>query len=1740
MSDGDSDETSHTEPSDGSSDAIESATGMSPYATGGGGVTFERKVAVKYLAHLLVGDGAVEFGNSRHAVTVAFQQAPDHPVDDLIVSAARSGESEPSWELALAVRRSPNLVQSDQSTQALIRQFVCALIKAPTDGIERGLGLVVSGPRKHAMELATLADLAAAQMNRTGFLNLVRAPNKFDARVRGRLDHIQLLVECALKDLGVAEPHTAVVQQRTWELLSSLVVLMPRLESPDETDWTAVANSLIAVARTSDLAGASQLRDRLVTLASEYSPKSARVDLTLLRRDAHVLLDPRARRHQQGWQALDHLHGSALGSVRDEIIASDGGRRVCLDRSDAAKDLVETARDAAAVVVSGESGVGKSTLALLSLTAAAEAAPDTVQALCINLRQVPRLTVEFETILGCPLSTLLCELGAPHRMLIVDGADAVAEGREDAFRYLVDAANGSDVKVIAVTAVDSMQVVRDTLTDRFGARVVEYVVHPLTDTEIHDIVATFTELGKLNTNPRSRELLRRLVVIDLLVRGRLCGVPLSDADAMREVWAGLVRRHERSDRGSPDARESVLLRLADLTLSGGERLGGISKLDPTALDGLRHDGVLRTSIDAPFMIGPEFAHDEVRSYAVARLLLAERDPTSRILSAEAPRWALGAARLACQALLGEPDTAARPLGGRFAQLQASFDEVVEAGYGARWGDVPSEALVALADSSAVLRDAWPGLRADGDAGLRRLARLVDQRLRKYNGIVDLIAVEPIITLLLEDSAPWRSGKYAEELLRDWLQGHAIAGTPAAHPLRCQLCGRLVAASATADRRLAEQREAAMAARAARTPKEIERERQWEESNRALFSTIGYGGRRRRRRQRPEVPREIEDEVFLELLALLGPDLSDRGEEILRRVAQDAPWSLAPAVEAPFTGLALAQYRCGLLAELTEAYYIDDEADGTDVFDDGVRDHHARSAGFIAPLSARYRGPFTALFKSDLCGGITALNRLLNHAALARARTLAGLDETGQSLEDTDVGAYEVDLKITGASRTYVGDDHVWNWYRGTVVGPYPCMSALQALELLCDQLIKAGIPVKTLVSLLLDGCENLAMVGLVVGILVRHLEAADDLLDPFFTEPLIWRCEFRRVASEHSGLAASSEGIVEPQRRNWSLSDAAMFLVLRANDERAAHLRSLGETLVARARRRIEEEHDTGAMPAEVNGGDEIDLQLARISTWASCLDRDKIQVHEGQDGLYIQATPPEEALESLRDANEDLERYREELRLTNRYFTKLNERYAEAFKPDELAADIDSARRLLENPPSLSANHRWDAPALVAVATLEAFVLRGVAVPSDSLAFAAEIVLRISEGEASPRPYEVEGTFFEQGADRSAARALPLLLLPIAAPLHTLTDGADGWTTFQRATGGGRKLAQAMANEVRLHLARGLDHLWTAPCAEGEPCYHEVGLQLATEMMRDCAVSGLSPDAGGRRVILVEEPVAESLTNVADDSILPSRLDASIRALAPAAMANICVSTSARDLLTVLFAAQRGALLSHKHDHADQRGTHSLVGARALLTLAQHGDDTAIYEYISAYADNPALLGNLLRALSAAAEESPHRAQEARRIWPSVMRCVLNLHNAGREPFPKDHYGDMALAALIPNAAPETTYLYQEFQAEPIVWWEPAGLRSGVEAWLATAAGNAMCTDQLISFLSVLTPENQARIGLPWVATLVLADPARIANRTFMLTDWLIEKRSATADVGLLDMWQQIVDALVVEGVTRLAPYSE
>ncbi|TGG91619.1 MAG: ATP-binding protein [Aphanocapsa feldmannii 277cV] len=1643
--------------------------------------------------------------------------------------------------LALAVRRSPNLVKSDDSSRKLIKQFLCDIKEnSPADGTEYRLGLVVSDKQKHqkhAEQLAQLADLARNQMDAPGFFELIHTPDKFDSGVRERLNQLEKLVEQGLDvdDLSVIKTGATLPRERTWQLLSRLTVLMPRLESPDDKDWSEVVNNLKSVARDSDLSTASRLRDRLVALASDYLPNAARVDLAMLRRDSHALLDLSVRRNQHGWRILDTMDQSTRESVRVEIASGEGDRRrsVTLDRHARAMELMQRVSRSKAVMVVGESGVGKSALAVSGLSAVADTEPDQFQAICFNLRHIPKLPIEFQEKLGDRLSALLAELSAPQRLLIIDGADAVTEDSQDAFRYLVAAAQDSDVKVVAVASIDSKQVVSDDLNNYFDNDVLEYVVPPLSDLEIHEITRTFSELKPLNANPRSRELLRRLVVVDLLVRGGISGVPLTDVDAMNEVWSRLVRRRGKSDRGSPDKRELALLKLAELDLGKGERLDVINGIDSAALDGLRRDGLLRPPLEDPFKIGPEFSHEEVRRYAVARLLLSARDgPASRLTQTGAPRWSLAAARLACQAWLTcQPDTTAPLSKDRLGVLQRSFDALVESGHESRWGDVPGEALLKLSDPKALLRNAWPGLLADNGRGLQRLARLVDQHHRDCNNIVDVAVVEPIIEILLKELVPWKSGKHAKDLLRDllnllreWLKGHAMKKTIAGHPLRILLRQDLVEAWRAGERHLSKECNAQTAARDEGIPEKAEHEHQL---------TVG------------ELLREFKDEIVLVLLALLGSDLGDDGVAILRKVAKDEPWQLGPMVDDPhqsLVSLALINVERenigrGLLAELTEAYYLDDNIDVTSLHwleDWGVRPHGPR--GPTEPRAAWFYGPFIWLFRSDFCNGVRVLNRLLNHAAWVHAHKRTQGD---RSFEAGTIGSFVSELKITGTCRLYVGDCDVWCWYRGTGVGPHPCFSALQALEHVCDERIKAGIPIANIVPILLDGCESLAMVGLIVGLLVRHLESADDLLDPYLAEPIIWVQEFHRtVLKEKTGLAASSDGLVAPHRRGWSFHEVSIHMVINADGNRASELRALSETLVVNARRLADRMRANEPVQKEfVAGFNEQDM-VAQVRAWASYLDPDRYRLCKTEGGWLVEIRSPDDVVEALGELNEDLDRTSEEKRLLNRYFVNRSKEDITAIGVDELIADIATARRLLDNPPSYSIHPR-DTYALVAAVALEKYVVEGAGIPHDQLLFAAQFLLQIGEDPVKSPQDEIEEMLFEQGADRSAARALPLLLLPAAVELRTMLEEEDATTTLERIAGAAVNLAQAVANEVRLYLARSLDHVWRTPCVEHGCCHHELGWRIITATLSRCIVVG-NPETGRYSLLGLNEPIAESLNSAADHSIRVSQLDAAIRALASAGMANVCVSEQARVTLSALLAAQRRSLLACPDEDPDFQGCHTLVSARALLTLARDADDEAIYEHIDAYADHSALLDHLLHSLSAAGEETCERAATVRRLWPRLIRKVLQLNESGHTPFQGGDYGDLALGSLIPNLTGEFYYLYREVHGSPIKWWNPNELESEVEAWLMHVPGNRNFADRLIDFIRELNPEEQACLGVPWVAKVVGVDRNRVVHPTSKLENWLIGMRDPAVDARVLPVWQKVVDVLVVAGSSRLAPYSD
>ena len=1339
----------------------------SPYSTGGGGVVFHHRMYAKYLVLLLTGDTAPEL-DGRVIESVAFEQEHKGATHDLVIHAR--WEDRPSADLELwgAVRRVPNFTRSHEKTKALVRELMGALRSPTPKGVERRLLLCVSGATNtnQSAQVRQLAGIAREQLDPDKFFDLVRTPGKYQVPLRRRLEHMEGLVETNLASFG-RTPASDEVRRSTWELLSKLYVLMPRLEVPDEQDWTDLANRLKPWSRESTIAGGEALRDRLASLAGQYAPLSAQANRSTLRRDAHNQLNPNQYRNETPWAELLRLDREARDTIHTSIGAGVTPNPLSLPRGQAADAFRARIEKGECLLVSGESGVGKS--ALVAREFPPDRTDDDIEVIYLNLRLLPPTTADLRNHLGAPLEHLLAEMSAPTRILVIDSA----ESNVDLMSALVGEAKRSDVMPLVVTTTDGVEDVRKVIGHMFQS-VAEHQVESLTDEDLSLVGETFPALHRMVDDPRSKELLRRPVIVDLLVRSDVASaLPLSDVDVLEVVWKKLVRGRRSQDRGLPAAREGVFLRLAQHCLQPGDQLEVHGRLDATALSGLQSDGLLRSSGNIRQLL-PDFAHDVSRTYAIAKLLLSKDDPVGAFIEFGAPRWCLPAVRLVAQALLSASNEI-QPVENRFVSVQTGFDRLTQ--NGGRWSDLPSEAVLDLPNSYALLENAWPSFLDQSGEGLRRLLRIVQQRHTRSGPIPNLIG-QPLVALLVNEGWPEKLEDEVDEVIRSWLSTLVLAGTPEGNPLRRAIWERIVGT--------------------------------------AICS-----------HPRPRQP--AIEEGALAKLALLGADMGTEGEDILRRLAAENPEQLAPALEYPFADLGIASYKPPLLTELAGIYYLDDRSQegvlsqvtvryggryGSDR-NFGIRPHIPMRG---LPPAAWYRGPFFAMLKCDFVNGVACLNRLLNHAA--RRRNEAMIAKYQAYAQDQLFG---MDLEIGGQQRRYVGDEITWRWYRGTEGGPPPCMSALQALERVLVQKIEAGAELSTLVLTLLDGCENLAMVGLIVGLLIRHVDRVENELDPFLSVPEVWDADLMRVLTEHRPIKGIYRDPDEKQddRRIWRLQEAAAMLVMRARGERVETLRSLGQQLM----KRVEQQGDQIGDADDPN--QPMSEDIAAALSWSKSLDRDAYEITETTEGRVI-----------IELKTDDREFQLGELVMNPTGTAELGNirlRHTAIGPPDavyssrtvsaqELLEDINTAQEMWRSAPSVNTRHLLFAVAAVAAAALEHHYVLNTPVPFEDLLWAAESLLHITSGlgieDASDVPL-----WEHEALGQECARGVPLLWLPAATDLRS--EHASKGITDQRINEAMDRLIGIGHLEVHYFLIRALDPLWTAPCYQVTgTCRHLLALE--------------------------------------------------------------------------------------------------------------------------------------------------------------------------------------------------------------------------------------------------------------------------------------------------------------------------
>lgn len=526
---------------------------------------------------------------------------------------------------------------------------------------------------------------------------------------------------------------------------------------------------------------------------------------------------------------------------------------------------------------------------------------------------------------------------------------------------------------------------------------------------------------------------------------------------------------------------------------------------------------------------------------------------------------------------------------------------------------------------------------------------------------------------------------------------------------------------------------------------------------------------------------------------------------------------------------------------------------------------------------------------------------------------------------------------------------------------------------------------------------------------------------------------------------------------------------------------------------------------------------------------------------MIQQATDPE-VEQVLGATNAGLRRTNDALGLTVRHaHVRDNGGRAPDIEDDALAADLVLARALLTDPPEPAALSA-DGPVAVAASAVELHLTSRVTVSDDDLAWSAQVLLRVAASTAEREPDDFDDSLFGQGADRSAGRALPFLLLPAARQVRAALP-VRGPNEVDELVGRSRAVAVNGANETRLAYARALDHVWAAPCDTAHlfgRCHHRVAFGLVAESFQYSLLGPWHFEAQRREIVRLEPPSASSLDAVAGDDILIRRLAAALRATGAAAISAACCKTDAQQALRSLLAAHQRAMLAYKHGYHHSQSD-ALVAARAALWQAVDGRDNAVLDYVRNYLGNSRTLAEGLQALAAAAEERTAAGLHARRLWPAIMDLVLDAAEADPRVFSERTWGNYAQAALIPNPAAQWGYLTTELAGEPYRWRSLLSSAPQVDRWLAATARTHARTsiDQLVIAVGELEVADQIEQGLRWVERIVAGSGDSCAS-TLTLPEWLHERRADLVTADQIARWQRVVDLLVVAGDARVADLAD
>jgi hypothetical protein len=1029
------------------------------------------------------------------------------PLDDVIIETATESATIP---LALQLKRTFNFAPSHRDFAPIVDACweTFQLPDFQKHAARFGVGLSHFPVRVKA-HCARVPDWARTASSADEFFDGINRPKFASNQMRTFVTDV---MDRLRQHAGAAATNDA-----CWQFFQHLVIVNFDFGQDASSDRVHTVTALQQLTPGSEYAAAELLYAELRQLAERTAQTGGRLTAESLRAallGRPVQLGPAPSLRGDLERLNDHTK-LVLGSI-DVAIAG-----LSLDRSDVVVEVLEQVDHGAFVMLAGAPGVGKS--ALLRRVAEARQVDGPVIAfsadrfrdvqgwdgLASRLRLVGRLP---DLIVGIS--------GTARPCLVIDGLDRLDESGarlavNDLFRAIralpIDADGNPRWSIVATARQISLDTIRMWLEPAFSA---PHVIQ-VPELDPSDVEALAERLPHLRWVLRSQELgpvIRNpyfLRILEQAREGNALGTQsaaITEGDVLHVWWAYIVGRD--NDRG----RQDVMLRLAESALGHPTRRLATQGIDSTTLGLLERDDILRRD---PGTDQYWFGHDILEDWTVARLLAHQADVFSFLESVGQPFWADHALQLlACDRLERQGVSGWREL-FEAAESRTSAESVPHVD----WALV---VLTAPLQSAHLfkLMDLIGPLLLEGD-GLR-LARFL--RVVRTRYLVSNPTAETVI-----DALPEREDLSAEER-QTYLLELAHPDLAVWVPVLLWLAPRLSDLVPTAR----DEASRMMFTWQRSTAPDLPFRRDIAEAalswRREL--TTDSGDRVWIRRENEQFFDRVRDIILFSaanipaqipafLQSLIVTDERHRLEQLVGRVPHLSLAAYAAAAYADFAldvlvpkwrgGVALSasQQAEGAGARTTSfrPYSYREEEDS-----EWQRLHLHLNSAFLSP--SHLRGPFLLLLRTNEREGLRLVQTLVDRATAAYRRN----NQSHTEREDRPLH-----LTLAGQSRRFLGDAHVYQWFRPNGNAPYPVRAALMALEVWMEEQVEADRDPTELIATVLEGTESLAFVGVCLGITLAYPNRCLAASEPFLTSPLLFEYDIGRFVNDQHGTFAISE-----------------------------------------------------------------------------------------------------------------------------------------------------------------------------------------------------------------------------------------------------------------------------------------------------------------------------------------------------------------------------------------------------------------------------------------------------------------------------------------------------------------------------------------------------------------------------------------------------------------------------------------